>query len=286
MKTRFYHHLIAVSVILCCLYGCSGNGGGDDTPPDPCSGVTVTVTGTVTHASAPGMSNGSISVSATGGSGFTFSINNGVFQASGNFTGLTAGNYTIIAKNSNGCTGSASFTVNATDPCTSAGFSVGGNASTATPCLTTPDGSITVTTAGGGSGFTYNLNNGAFQTSPTFNNLAPGTYTVGAKEAGGCIKTANVTVTASAPGTLFAAVKTIISANCAISGCHSGSAPTGGLDFTQDCIIVANSSRIKLRAVDNFGTINQMPPPPSPGLSLSDRNAITNWVNAGGRYSD
>lgn len=286
MNHRLIFKLLSVTYIFCCLYGCSGNGGGDDSPPNPCSGVTVTVAGTVTHASAPGMSNGSISASATGGSGFTFSINGGAFQSSGNFTGLAAGSYTITAKNSNGCTGSALFTVNANDPCASVSFTVGGNASTATPCLTTPNGSITITTTGGGSGFTYNLNNGAFQSSPTFNNLAPGTYTVGAKDAGGCIKTAGVTVAASAPGSLFAAVKTIISANCAISGCHSGAAPTGGLDFTQDCIVVANSARIKLRAVDNFGTVNQMPPPPSPGLSLSDRNAITNWVNAGGRYSD
>jgi hypothetical protein len=49
---------------------------------------------------------------------------------------------------------------------------------------------------------------------------------------------------------------------------------------------VANSARIKVRAVDNFNTANQMPPPPAAGLSLADRNAITSWVNAGGLYSN
>ena len=190
------------------------------------------------------------------------------------------------AKNGIGCTGSASFAVNNNDPCLTVTFSVGGNATNATPCLSTANGSIIVTTSGGGSGFTYNLNGGTFQASGTFSNFAANTYTVGAKEAGGCIKTASVTVNPTAAGTLFAAVKTIITANCAVSGCHVGPTATGGLDFTQDCTIVGNAARIKVRGVDNFNTINQMPPPPAAGLTLAERNAITNWVNAGGLYSN
>jgi len=285
MQSRLLLPGFILSLLIIYLTGCS-NGDGSSTPPDPCSGVTISVTGTVTNTSGAGISNGSIAASATGSSGFTFNINGGGFQASGNFTGLAAGNYTITAKNSNGCTGSASFTVNASDPCSSITFTVGGNAVTATPCLATPNGSITVTTSGGGSGFTYNLNGGAFQASAIFNNLAAGNYTVGAKETGGCIKTTSVSVTATSPGTLFAPVKSIISANCAISGCHSGATPTGGLDFTQDCIIVANAARIKVRAVDQANTGNQMPQPPNPALSAANQQAITNWVNAGGRYSD
>lgn len=252
---------------------------------DPCSGVTITVSGTANSTSGQGILDGSISASATGGSGFTFSINGGAFQASGNFTGLAAGTFTITAKDSRGCSGSKSFTVIANDPC-SVIFTVGGTATTATPCILSPNGSITVTTSGGGAGFTYNLNGGAFQATPTFNNLAPNTYTVGAKESGGCVKTASITVNPTTTGTLFAAVKTIISTNCALPGCHTGSAPTGGIDFSQNCQIIANSARIKVRAVDSYGSGQQMPPPPNTGLSLADRNAITNWVNAGGQYSN
>lgn len=268
------------------ISSCGSKGGGTPTPPNPCAGVTITVTGTATNSSGPGMSDGSIAASASGSTGLTFSINGGAFQSSGTFNGLAAGNYTITAKNGSGCTGSGTFTVNASDPCASVSFTVGGTTNTATPCLPTPNGSITVTTSGAGSGFTYNINNGAFQASPTFTNLAANTYTVGAKEAGGCVRTANVTVNPTPPGTLFAAVKTIITANCAISGCHAGASPAGGLNFTQDCQIVANAARIKVRAVDNFGTANQMPPPPAAGLSLADRNAITNWVAAGGLYTN
>lgn len=268
------------------IFSSCGSKGGGGGLTNPCSSVTITVTGTVTHTTGPGQTNGSISASASGSTGFTFSISNGAFQSSGNFTGLAAGAYTITAKNGIGCTGSASFTVNNNDPCITVTFSVGGNATNATPCLPAANGSIMVTTSGGGSGFTYNLNGGAFQASATFSNLAANTYTVGAKETGGCIKTASITVNPTAAGTLFAAVKTIITANCAIAGCHVGPIPTGGLDFTQECTIVANAARIKVRAVDNFNTINQMPPPPAAGLSLAERNAITNWVNAGGLYTN
>jgi hypothetical protein len=278
-------NLLMLSATFILLYSCGSKGGGGG-PVDPCAGVTVSVSGTVTNTSGPGATNGGISASASGGSGFTFSINGGAFQASGNFTGLAAGSYSITAKNSNGCTGSANFTVTANDPCTSVSFTVGGTTNSSTPCLTTPNGSITVTTSGGGSGFTYNINNGAFQASPTFSNLAANTYTVGAKEAGGCIKTASVTVNPTAPGTLFSAVKTIVNTNCTLAGCHTGSSPAGGINFTQDCQIVVNAARIKVRAVDNFGTGQQMPPPPSAGLSVSDRTAITNWVAAGGLYSN
>jgi hypothetical protein len=267
------------------LASCGSKGGGGG-PVNPCSGVTITVSGTSANTSAPGVNDGSIAATASGGSGFTFSINGGAFQSSGNFTGLAAATYTVTAKDSRGCTGTKSFTITAPDPCASVSFTVGGAASSATPCLTTPNGSITVTTSGGGSGFTYNINGGAFQASAVFNNLAPATYTVSAKEAGGCVRTASVTVNAVAAGPLFSAVKTIIQSNCAVAGCHVPPTPTGGIDFTQDCNIVVNRDRIKVRAVDNFQTINQMPPPPAAGLNQANRDAIVNWINAGGQFNN
>lgn len=281
-----YIFILAASVSLIFLNSCGSKGGsGGGTPPNPCAGVSISVSGTTTNASS-GSSNGSISASASGGSGFTFSINGGAFQSSGSFAGLAVGTYTVTAKDSRGCTGSNSFTIITTDPCTSVTFTVSGTSTPATPCVSTPNGSLTITTSGGGTGFTYNINGGAFQSSPIFNNLAPNSYTIGARETGGCVRTASVTVAANPAGTLFATVRSIIIANCTSAGCHTGSNPAGGINFTQDCQIVANSGRIKVRAVDNFGTGQQMPQPPAAGLSLSDRNAIVNWVNAGGLYSN
>src|SRR5688572_29869523 len=188
---------------------CSKGGGGGGGTPNPCDGVTITVSGTTGNASGAATNDGSISASATGGSGFSFSLNGGPFQASGNFSNLAPGNYTVTAKDSRNCTGSKSFTVIANDPCTAVNFTVNGTPVSATPCAA-PDGSIVVSTSGGGSGFTYNINGGVFQASATFGNLAAGTYTVGAKETGGCIKTTSVTVQPKAAGALFLAVKAVI----------------------------------------------------------------------------
>lgn len=285
-QSKIFFLSLVISLIILDSCGSKGGSSGGGTPPNPCTGVTITVSAATTNPTAPGSTNGSISASGLGGSGFTFSINGGAFQSSGSFTGLAAGTYSVTAKDSRGCTGTNSFTLLANDPCTTATFTVGGNSVPATPCIQTPNGSLTITTSGGGTGFTFNINGGAFQSSPTFNTLTANTYTVGAKEAGGCVKTASVTVAASPAGSLFSAVRTVLLANCALSGCHSGAIPTGGINFTQDCEIVANKDRIKVRAVDSFGSGQQMPPPPNSGLSQADRDKIVNWVNAGGLYTN
>ena len=87
-------------------------------------------------------------------------------------------------------------------------------------------------------------------------------------------------------GPLFTAVKSMMQGNCAVSGCHAGSAPTGGHDFSVDNTIVAQKARIKVRAVDEAGTANQMPQPPRPALSAADQKKITDWINAGGAITN
>jgi hypothetical protein len=276
MKTKHVHITILslVIIIVASVVSCSKNGDSNNT----CSGVSITVSGSSTNASGPGNADGSISVSASGGSGFTFKLNNGSFQSSGSFINLSPATYTITAKDSRGCTGSAQFTVNANDPCASVNFTVSATSSAGSPCPPL-NGSIHVSASGGGSGFTFNLNGSAFQSSPDFNNLLPGNYTVGAKESGGCVKTVPATVGALPAGPLFTAVRSVILSNCAISGCHNGVQPP---NFTNDCTIVANAALIKQRAVDG----NPSFMPPTGPLSQADRDKITNWVNAGGRYTD
>jgi len=187
------------------ITSCSKSGG-NSAPADPCAGVTVTIALAVTATDA-GASTGAITATGAGGTGFTYSINNGAFQASGSFSNLAAGKYTITAKNANGCTGSTSGTVVAK----------------------------TVSCAG------------------------------------------------QVPGPLFTAVKTIITNNCAVTGCHNGSqAP----NYTVDCTIVDYADLIKNRAVDNAGTSQQMPQPPRAPLSQADRDKISAWITAGKRITD
>lgn len=71
----------------------------------------VQLLGTVVDATCK-TQNGAINVNAFGGTApYTFSLNGGTPQSSGNFTSLAAGTYTVRAVATGGCNGQATFTV-------------------------------------------------------------------------------------------------------------------------------------------------------------------------------
>lgn len=84
-------------------------------PVNPCLGVTITPVAGVTHT-ITGQYFGTITVNSPIGSGFTYSITGVPYQASTNFFGLAAGNYTISVKNANNCVGTATVTINGYGP--------------------------------------------------------------------------------------------------------------------------------------------------------------------------
>ncbi|MEJ7610158.1 MAG: hypothetical protein WKF88_03155 [Ferruginibacter sp.] len=240
----------------------------------------ITVTAVTTLTSGPTANNGSLTATATGGATpYTYSKDGGVtFQASGSFNNLTAGNYTIVAKDVNGCLGSSGTITVSSAPCPSITLSAGIIPSDK---CTNNNGALTVT-AGGSSGFTYNINGGTFQSSNFFFALGTGNYTLGVKDVNGCVKTGTAMVNIAPAGPTFAIVKSIITTNCAFSGCHAGAAPQNGIDFNDDCTIVAQRVRIKARAVDGIPSIM----PPSGAISASDKQKILDWINAGGQHSN
>jgi hypothetical protein len=174
--------------------GCSGSASFSVTAT-PCP--TITVTATITQATSTTSANGAINATAAGSTGFTYSKDGVTFQASGSFTGLLIGSYTITAKDVNGCTGSAVFTVTAAS-CPTITL-------TATPTNTTgptaTNGSINASASGGATPHTFSKDGGTtFQASGTFNNLAVGNYSVIAKDANGCLSAAsNVVVGSTCP---------------------------------------------------------------------------------------
>ncbi|MBI5856767.1 MAG: hypothetical protein HZB42_03870 [Sphingobacteriales bacterium] len=260
--------------------GCIGSNTFNLVAINPCAGVTITVTGTTVNPTAPGATNGSITASASGGAGgFTFNLNGGTFQASGTFSNLGAGNYTVTARDANGCTGTNSFTLTAPNPCAGITITVSNAVTNNTPCQAA-NGIITVTPGGGTGPYTFSLNGGGFQVSNTFSNLAPSTYSVAAKDANGCTGTNNATINNLPEGPLFAAVRTVLQNNCV--SCHNNTISEGGMNWTVDCNIVQFKDRIKARAVDG----NPSPMPPSGLMPASERQKITDWINAGGRFTD
>jgi large repetitive protein len=124
---------------------------------------------------------GSITVTAPIGN-YVYSLNNGTYQASPVFTGLTPGDYTITVQSTGGvCTSvTNTITINPApvNPAIAATTQV-------QPTCSTGTGSITVT-APLGSEYSYSLNGGAYQTTTTFGSLAPGSYTITVQTTGAC----------------------------------------------------------------------------------------------------
>lgn len=184
---------------LCFIFiytGCSKSSTPAPTP-NPCAGVTIVVTGTTTATSTPTAANGSINATASGSTGLTYSLNGGTAQASGTFSGLAAGSYTVTAKDANGCSGTQTFSVTST-PCPSITVTA---TITQTTTPTATNGTI-VATGAGSTGFTYNINGGAFQASGSFPNLAVGSYTIIARDLNGCTGSNAFSVTSASCPTI------------------------------------------------------------------------------------
>ena len=168
----------------------------------------VTATTTPSSCSLP---TGTITVSSTGGKApVLFSVNGGVtFQAGLTFSGLTAGTYTIIARDANGCQNTVAIAIGVTTPQVAA-------TATAATCGVN-DGVITATGTGGILPYLFSLDGITFQASTVFSGLASGTYNLIIKDAAGCTHTLTSVVVPNANGLTIAATSTVTSC----------SAPTG-----------------------------------------------------------
>lgn len=257
--------------------GCIGSAQFTVGNSDPCAATVVKITATIVNASSSTSSDGSITATASGGSSFQYKLNNGAFQTSSVFSGLAAGTYTITVKNNTGCTASTQFALSAGNVCASKNIGVSVAVTTSDKCA--PTGTLTIT-ATGSSGFSYQVGDGNFQTSNVFNNLPEGTYTVTVKDLDNCTKAATATISAVSTGTLFNNVKTLIFTEC--KPCHVNGGNNGGVNFDNDCNIVAKKDRIKARAVDG----NPSFMPTNGTLSAAQKQKIIDWIDAGGKYTN
>ena len=135
---------------------------------------------------------GAMSISGYGSlSPYQYSLDNGTnFQPSGSFTGLDAGNYSVIVEDDNGCSTSYSFSL--TEP---AELTSDLSASADLNCFGDDNGSIVLSTSGGVTPYYYTLDNVSFQLSPVFNNLTAGDYTIAVIDDNGCATSVDVTLT-------------------------------------------------------------------------------------------
>jgi hypothetical protein len=153
-----------------------------------------------------GNSSGSIAVAKPTGGVPPFSYDWGGGITTQNRSGLNAGSYSVTATDANNCFASASTTI--TEPVV---IAITTTSITAVKCKGQSTGSISISTTGGTSPYTYSWNDGATIQNRT--GLAAGTYSVTATDANGCTNTlSGITVTEPATSISLSAITTNV--NC------------------------------------------------------------------------
>lgn len=132
---------------------------------------------------------GTINTSASEGDPpYRFTVDGMTFQNSGSFTGLTAGSYTVIVEDFNGCPDQLMVEITEDIP-----VLIDNVQPTPSTCEQA-NGRVTVNSSA--SNVRYSINGGtSFQTSSVFTGLAAGNYTITAANNEGCVETTTVEVT-------------------------------------------------------------------------------------------
>jgi len=152
------------------------------------AGPAVTATSTLSSCFA---NDGTITAVGTGGTGaLTYSKNGVTFQASPVFTNLSPGTYTIMVKDTKGCTSTVSNVI--VNQVTSPDLIVIDSASVC-------GGNIVATASGGLTPYQYNINDSAYQSSNIFPCKAPGTYKITIRDANSCRDSALIIVDVPLP---------------------------------------------------------------------------------------
>ena len=133
-----------------------------------------------------GAASGSINLTASGGTpGYTFIWSNGA--STEDISSLRAGDYSVTATDTRGCTGTTTVTITQT-----AALAITPT-KTDVLCNGASTGSINLTIAGGTPGYTYAWSDGA-ATSQNRTNLAAGNYRVTVTDASGCTGTSLISI--------------------------------------------------------------------------------------------
>ena len=155
----------------------------------------VTVSNSVTYPSCYNTTDGSVTVTASGGSGtgYQYRVDGGTWQSSATFSSLGNALYYFEAKDGAGCTSptGASSDLRSTAP--NCNFVI-----TNVACNGNSNGSIaTYSPFGGNSGaYTVSIDGGAYSSIPkTYTGLTAGTYTIRVKDSSGCVQSYSKTVT-------------------------------------------------------------------------------------------
>lgn len=181
--------------------------------------VDIAVTATTSNVSCNGGTNGTISTSVIGGTApYTYFWSVGA-QSTPSVSGLSAGTYTLIVTDANGCQKIMTYTITQPTP-----ISIAFTA-TNVSCYNGNNASITPTVSGGTSSYTYSWSPSGL-TTPNLNSLPIGNYTLFVTDANLCLASSSMSITQ--PSSLTLQVNSV---NATCNYLNNGSATvtaTGG----------------------------------------------------------
>lgn len=151
----------------------------------PAFSVNITST---TPTSCPGSCDGAATVTPTGGTGTPTYVWSCTVQTSASVTLLCAGPCTVTATDGNGCTATATTTINAAAPITLTPGKID------ITCNGADDGIAWAVGSGGTGTLDYLWDRGTNPTNDTVINLAPGAVTLTVTDDNGCTSTTSVTI--------------------------------------------------------------------------------------------
>lgn len=200
--------------------GCTASGSVTINQPGALSFTT-----TVTDPTCNGGTDGSITVTAAGGTApYQYSSDNGNIYQNGNIlTGLGAGTYILRVKDANNCTATANVTV--TDPPAIAPNLTVSNIS----CNGAVDGSVTANPTNGLPPYEYSLDSAPFVSTNSFTGLSTGFHLLNVRDANGCEKAEGFNI--FEPGVLTSLVQSVTNVSC--NGLSDGTFTITGVGGTQ-----------------------------------------------------
>ena len=231
---------------------------------------------------------GTLTVNSPTGVGLTYSIDGVNYQASTVFSGLAQGSYSVTVMNSDGCSSvSGNFAIDlAPAPVPTPQITI------IQPTCTVATATITVD-APVGAQYTYSINGVDYQSSPVFNNVVPGNYTITIENTDGCMATSNEVVDPQPPTPVVPNVS-VAQPDCSeSSGTLTVNSPTGaGMTYSIDGVNYQTSNvfsglaqgTYSIIAMNSFGCsstsgsyVIDAPPAsvPSPQLSASQPDCST-----------
>jgi hypothetical protein len=212
-----------------------------------------------------GLSNGQITVEATGGNNpYRFTLDQGQAQPSPIFLDVRPGFHSVQVVDADGCSASASTFMGSKEP-----FPVN-TATTPSGCGGSA-GTISVFPLGGVPPYKYQLgeNNDNYQVSNVWENLRSGTHSIWVEDVNKCFFGVYVFVPSGI--SYSESVKPIIENSCAVTSCHDGAQEPDLRTFAN---IKSNASKIKSMVVNRTM-------PPISQLSSEAIQLIACWVDDG-----